>query len=86
MTANEQAAGDATSEMDRDREFEVAAQNEWAELMGMAVEAISECLPGEDLNDLSPIFHMECKRHHFMRLREIRDEMDAALRAAKENR
>lgn len=63
----------------------LAAQNARAGLLGRAVEAISECLPDEDLNDLSPFFQMECKRHHFERLKDVRDEMDLAIRAAKEN-
>ena len=67
----------------KQRDAALAAQNARAGLLGRAVEAISECLPDEDLNDLSTHFHMECKRHHFERLKDVRDEMECALRAAK---
>ena len=73
----------AALEMQKQRDAALAAQNARAGLLGRAVEAISECLPDEDLNDLSTHFHMECKRHHFERLKDVRDEMECALRAAK---
>ena len=59
------------------------AAGELLKLAGELVGAVSEVVPDEPLDELSPIFQLETKRHHWEYVVDCRDRMEKAIAKAE---
>ena len=73
-----------TPAVDYAYEKAVAKEKAAGELLRAAknmAEAVSAVVPDEPLDELSPVFEMETKRHHWERVVDCRDRLEKAIEA-----